>query len=286
MSLIRRVEVTVLVEDSTNMDKPDVLAKHGLSLFIQAETSEGELFLMMDTGPSPDVLNHNSKVMNIDLTKTMAIIISHGHYDHIGGLVGALKHMERGVPVIVHPQAFSPKFKVDPVIKYIGSPFNSADVEKLGGKLILSRNHVKIAGKVFSSGEIKRNMPVEEENDFWAVEKEIFIKDPLMDDQALFLNVKGKGLIVISGCAHSGIINTIKQAKEVMKENKVYAVLGGFHLIKASDERIQATINELLKVKPEFIAPCHCTGDKTINLLKEVFGDHCQRLRTGSTLKL
>ncbi len=284
--MIRRVEITVLVEDSTNIDKPDVIAKHGLSLFIQAETRRGELFLMMDTGPSPDVLNHNSKVMNIDLTETMAIIISHGHYDHTGGLMEALKHMERGVPVIVHPQAFNPKFKVDPVIKYIGPPFNFADVEKLGGKLVLSRNPVKIADEIFSSGEIKRNMPVEEENNFWTVDKEEFIRDPLMDDQALFLNIKGKGLVVISGCAHSGIMNTIKQAQEVMRENKVYAVLGGFHLIKASDERIQATVNELLKVKPEIIAPCHCTGDKTISLLKKVFGDHCQRLQTGSTLKL
>lgn len=147
-------------------------------------------------------------------------------------------------------------------------------------------NPITIVKGVMTSGEIHRALAYEKVKDFWKIEGGVFKHDIMPDDQALMVSIDGRGLIVLSGCAHAGIVNTIRHAQKVTNVTDVYAVLGGFHLKNADDKRIQLTIKDLLKIDPEVIRPCHCTGSKAIHQLIRAFGDRCKPLRTGDTIEL
>jgi len=284
--LIKKVKLTVLVEDSVAESESSLVAKHGLSFFVEAVTSDGEVSILMDTGPSPEVLLHNVDVMGTDLRKTEAIVLSHGHYDHVSGLIRALKCIGKRVPIIVHPKIFNPKFKVKPFLMFRGAPFTLSDVEMAGGVLLRSENPVTIAHGITTTGEVERTFPLESVEGFWTVDNGRFVKDVILDDQALLIDVESKGLVVVTGCAHSGVVNTIIHAKKTTKTNKIYAVLGGFHLASVSNNKIETTLKELERLSPKFIGPCHCTGTKAIKRLEEAFGNRCNPLQTGDVVEL
>lgn len=284
--MIKKLKLTVLVEDSVSPSRRDLIAKHGLSVLAEGEADGNRFSLLMDTGPSPDMVLHNAEVMGVNLRKISAVFLSHGHYDHTGGLIGILEHIGKKIPVIAHPKAFGVKLKLEPNLKYIGSPFKPIEVEASDGVILLARNPVTIMEGIMTSGEIERNTPYEKVRGFWTIDGENFKEDTMPDDQALTFSVEGKGLAIVSGCAHAGIINTIRQIQKVTGIDKIYAILGGFHLTRADDKRIQSTIKELLKIDPKIVSPCHCTGSKAIRRLTEAFGDRCKPLRTGDTIQL
>jgi len=283
---MKRVKFTVLVEDSLSASKKasGLKAKHGLSIFV--ETSKPKLKLLMDTGPSSNILLRNMEVLSASLKNIDAILLSHCHYDHTGGLHGTLKEMKKDIPVIAHPDIFSPNFKLAPNLKYIGSPFKLFELESFGGIFLLAKNSVRIADGVVTTGEIERITPYEKPQGFWTVENDRFVEATMRDDQALMLNLEDKGLVVVSGCAHAGIINTIKHAQKLTGVSKVHAVIGGFHLTDSEEERVKATINDLAQINPDFIYPCHCTGSKAVRHLVESFKGRCNPLRTGDTFNL
>jgi len=282
--MVKELRLTVLAEDSVNTSKLDLTAKHGLCIL--AETKKPKVSLLMDTGPSPDIVLQNAETLGVDLKKIGAVFLSHGHYDHTGGLVGILKHVGKKVPVIAHPRVFDIKLALKPSLISIGFPSKLSEVEAAGGVMLLARNPVTLAKGVMTSGEIGRETPCERVEDFWTVDEGNFKEDTMPDDQALIFSVEGKGLTIVSGCAHSGIVNTMRQAQKVTGFDKIGAVLGGFHLEKADDKRIESTLKEFLKVNPEVVGPCHCTGTKAIRRLAEALGERCRRLRTGDTIEL
>lgn len=284
--MVKKVKVTVLVEDSVNAEKTNLMAKHGLSFFVEAVTSDGEVSVIMDTGPSSEALLHNIDVMGINLRKTDVIVLSHGHYDHIGGLIEALKCIGKRVPVVLHPKIFNPKFKVKPFLMFRGAPFTPSDVEMAGGVLLYAENPVTITEGVTTTGEVERTLALGSVEGFWTVDDGSFVKDIMLDDQALLIDIEGKGLVVVTGCAHSGVVNTVRHAKKIMGTDKVYAVLGGFHLASAKNNRIEATVKELEKLNLEFIGPCHCTGSKVVKRFKKAFGDRCVPVQTGDIVEL
>lgn len=284
--MIKKVKLTVLAEDSVSALRRDLIAKHGLSFLVEGRVDGNRFSLLMDTGPSPDVVLHNAETMGIDLSKIDLIFLSHGHYDHTGGLIGILKHINKKVPVIAHSQIIDAKLKFEPILKHIGAPFKLSDVETSGGIMLFARNPVTIAKGIVTSGEVERGVAYEKVENFWTIDEEKFGEDILPDDQALIININRKGLAILSGCAHSGIINTIRQARKVTGVNKIYAVIGGFHLKKADDKKIKSTINEFLNIAPEVIGPCHCTGFKAVHQLAQTFGHRCKPLRTGDTIEL
>jgi 7,8-dihydropterin-6-yl-methyl-4-(beta-D-ribofuranosyl)aminobenzene 5'-phosphate synthase len=284
--VVKKAELAVLVEDSASPDKPNLSAKHGLSFFVKAKTSDGEVSLMMDTGPSPDVLFNNVEMMSIDLRKTEVVMLSHAHYDHTGGLIEVLKLMEKGVPVVAHPKIFDPKFKVRPSLKSIGASFRPSDIEAAGGMPLLAVNPVELSQGIMASGEVERKATFEKAEGFWTVNNGRFVEDMMPDDQSLIINIEGKGLVIVAGCAHSGIINTIEHAQKISETKRVFAVLGGFHLARADEKRIQTTVTELTKLDLSFIGPCHCTGSKAVNKIAEALGDRCRRLHTGDIVRL
>jgi len=283
--VVKNVEITVLIEDSNSSAKPHLKAKHGLAFFIKAKIDDNEVTIMMDTGPTPEDLLHNVDTMGINLQNVDVIALSHAHYDHTGGLIEALKQMKKRVPVIAHPTLFGPKLKIMPHLKLIGTPFKSSDVESVGGVPLLATDPVKIADGITTTGEVPRTTAFERVRGFWTVHNRRFVEDIMLDDQSLVIDVENKGLIVVSGCAHSGIINTIKHAQKITDNSRVYAVLGGFHLWNAENKKIQATVDELEKIDPKFIGPCHCTGKKATKKIAETFGDRFHPLHTGDIIE-
>jgi len=285
--LIESLRLTVLVEDTVEeSNKKKLITGHGLSILVEAEVNGVDVCVLMDTGPSSKALLNNIDVLGVNPRRVDAVVLSHGHYDHTDGLMGALKSVGKRVPVLAHPEAFNLKFSVDPKLRFNGSAFTVADVEGAGGIPFLSKDFIKIADGIITTGEIERLTSYERVKGFWTIKNNRVVKDSMPDDQALVIDMKDKGLVVITGCAHAGVVNTVNYARKITGTSRVYAVLGGFHLIDASEERIEATIRDLARFDPMFLGPCHCTGEKAISRIKEAFGDKCHRLRTGDTVTL
>jgi len=283
--LVKKLTIRVVVENSTSIRNIKLLGKHGLCMFLEAETEKEKTTILMDTGPSPDVTLHNIDKIGLDLSKVDLIFLSHGHYDHTGGLVEVLKKIGKKTPVIGHPAILNPKY-VAKKFRPIGLPFKPSEIEAVGGELLLTKNPVKIAENIWSTGEIERITEFEKVKGFLTVENGILKEDLIPDDQALIVNVEGKGLVVISGCAHAGIINTVKYAQKITGNNKVYGVLGGFHLEGVPQERLKATIKELDNLKPKIVGPCHCTGFKAINQISNFFKENFVLLQTGDVVEI
>ena len=285
--MIKGLTLTVVIENTASMEKSSLLAQHGLSLLLEIDfVNSDKVTVLMDTGPSPETTLHNVGAMGVDLSMVDIVFLSHGHYDHTGGLIGVLKRLGKKVPVIAHPSVFEPKLKSEPHLKSIGSPCTLSEVEAAGGIMLCAKNTINLGKGVMTSGQIERSTTFEKTQGFQTIKEGLFIEDYLPDDQALIVHIEGKGLAVISGCAHSGIINTLRHAQKIASVNDIYAVIGGFHLEKANDEQIKSTIDELKRLSPKIIAPCHCTGLKAINHLINSFGNQCKPLRTGDILKL
>ena len=276
----------MVVEDSDSQVDARLWSQHGLSFFLEVDLGPEKMRILMDTGASPEVTLHNFALLEIDPADLDMIILSHGHYDHTGGLVGVLGDVHRRIPVLAHPQIFSPKLKISPFLKYIGLPFSRAKAEAAGAVFLLSRSPVPLAEGLTTTGEVKRDEPLETVEGFWTVRNGQYCQDSILDDQALVANVDGKGLVVISGCAHAGIINTVRQAQRITGIKEVYAVIGGFHLSSVIPERVEATAKSLGRFDPEVVRPGHCTGQRAVSRLQEVLGDRCQPLSCGDVIDL
>jgi len=282
---VKKVQISLLIEDSKSSDKPQLRNKHGLSFFIKAKIGDDKVTVLMDTGPSPEALLYNSNKLSINLDDVDVIVLSHGHYDHTGGLYEALKQMKRRVPVVGHPTVFEPKLSMMPHLRLIGAPVTSSDIEAVDGVPVFASDPVKIADGITTTGEVPRISAFETVRGFWTVHDQRLIEDNMVDDQSLIIDVEDKGLVVVAGCAHAGIINTIKHAQRITGNRKLHAVLGGFHLISADDNRIQATVSELKKFDPKLVGPCHCTGKNAIKKIAEAFGERYHPLHSGDSIE-
>jgi 7,8-dihydropterin-6-yl-methyl-4-(beta-D-ribofuranosyl)aminobenzene 5'-phosphate synthase len=241
------------------------IAEHGFSMLIRVFDS-GELHtILFDTGSSFSGIILNARRMGVKLAEVECVVLSHGHYDHFMGLPAAVKAIGRsGLPIIVHSDMFRRRgvarkdgtVRVHPKFPSEGEVKPAVYVEARKPRLIAD-------GLALISGEIPRRTVFEK----GFPQGRIFIDgrwepDPyIWDDRSLIINVKRKGLVVLSGCGHAGIINTILYAQHLTGIETVYAVIGGLHLSgKDFEGRIDQTVRELKRINPKIVAPSHCTG--------------------------
>jgi 7,8-dihydropterin-6-yl-methyl-4-(beta-D-ribofuranosyl)aminobenzene 5'-phosphate synthase len=260
----------VLMESTEIAQRPPLipplapLAEHGLSILLKVFSGAEEHHVLFDTGQSPICLTNNLDLLKLDAQKIECIVISHGHVDHVMGLIAALSRARPNIPVIAHPDIFAERRHRSPDGHTFNIPaLNEADLREKGvNVLIMEKPSVIASGLVLLTNRVER--VTEFEKGFPSVDAKIdgqWIVDPFNDDQALAVKVKGKGLVVIAGCSHAGIINTVRYCCKLAGTEKVHAVLGGFHLNdKIFDPIIGPTITEMKKIKPDYIVPMHCTG--------------------------
>ena len=247
-----------------------VLAEHGFSALVTAMTEEQPRTMLLDFGFSEDVVARNAAALGVNLTKVEVAALSHGHLDHFGGLAQVAARIgKKGLELVLHPVAFRRNRYMEPTqdMKFRMPPLEEEKVEAAGFKVTKSKEALLLLnGDVLFLGEIPRRTSFEKGLP-WAFYEENGqrVWDPTEDDTALVLNLGNKGLIVISGCAHSGIVNTVEYAREITGISKVHAIMGGFHLTgPAFEPIIDDTIKSIKRIGPDYIIPTHCTGRKAI----------------------
>ena len=192
--MLQDLRLTIVVENSASLGNSSVWAQHGLSIFLELELGSERMKLLMDTGASSEVMLHNADALNLDLRNIDLICLSHGHYDHTGGLMGILQRMNGRVCILAHPDIFAPKLKARPILKFIGPPFTRAEAEAAGAIMLESRGPVALAPGVMTTGEVPRIETFEKVEGFWTIKDGQYCQDSIPDDQALAINMPGKGL--------------------------------------------------------------------------------------------
>jgi 7,8-dihydropterin-6-yl-methyl-4-(beta-D-ribofuranosyl)aminobenzene 5'-phosphate synthase len=289
-----RLEVTVLVDNYSDVflqgsafaqrllsAPPNLpLGEHGFSCLIKVQSSADEHIVLFDAGASTICLFHNAKLLNIDLAKIKLVALSHGHFDHYGALLQLLKDGGNNISLVLHPDALLERrlnIKAIGIIVDMGM-LNEAELRQTGVTIhkiaeasTLADDLIMLTGEVERVTDFEKGFPLGEAkiDDKW-------VADSFRDDQGLVVNLKGKGLVVCSGCSHAGIINTIKYARKVSGVEKIHAVIGGFHLTGPFFEPlIDETVEEMKKICPDIIVPTHCTGWKAINRFVDSMPQQC-----------
>ena len=272
---VDQVRVTTLVENSINPflkerdgvqrrhpEKGTFLAEHGWAALIETTTGTEKHTLLLDAGLSTTTLLHNMVRLKIDPAPIEALVVSHGHDDHTGAVAAVAQRTKQPLPVYVHPAAFRERWYIPPEGRRRGPwRIKQEDWASDDVKIVKTEESCQIGPGCIVTGSIPRANDFElPPKHYYYRENEAFHPETLPDDQAVVVVVKDKGLVVVSGCAHTGIVNTVHHARAITSEERVWAVIGGFHLARASRECMEATIAELQALRPATVAPGHCTG--------------------------
>jgi 7,8-dihydropterin-6-yl-methyl-4-(beta-D-ribofuranosyl)aminobenzene 5'-phosphate synthase len=286
---VEKVEVTCLVDNNIDLVLPNtevarrpvltrnwykqpLVAEHGFCVALTLQAEGVKHRLLFDSGLDPSSASRNADVLLFDLSNCESLISSHGHIDHAGGLLNLRKKMNsiQRIPLVLHEDAFRNRLVKFQDGRTIDLPApNRSFLTNAGYDVIEKRSpSLWIGDRVITTGEIPRTNSFEKgfPNHYSEVEDGKMEPDPLIkDDQAIILRVKDKGLVVITGCGHAGIINTLNYAKELTGEDRICSVFGGMHLSGGLFEPIiPTTVKELEKLKPTFVVPCHCSGLKAM----------------------
>ena len=275
------MRIYVLIEDYSGYESP-FLAQHGVSFLLEKDGKR----ILFDTGQSAEPILHNMRLLGLDPSSHIDyIFLSHCHYDHTGGLLGILRAIGRRVPVIAHPTIFRRHFITKPYLREVGVPFRRGDIEELA-ELYLTSGPLEIMEGVYSTGEIRDREEFEKtELEVYTIENGRTVRDELRDDMSLVAKTS-EGIVVISGCSHAGIISIVKHAIRLTGDERIRAVIGGFHLIDASEERIQKTVEELQRLGVQEVYTGHCTGLKAEAALLEAYGENFHKLHSGTVIDI
>jgi len=262
-----KLRITTLSENTAVLG--NFLGEWGLSILVETE----EMNVLLDTGQSISAA-HNADILGIDLGQVDKIVLSHGHFDHTGGLRQVLGRMRKEVEIIAHPDMWQAKYsRREGLDRYIGIPFARRELEGLGANFKLTPEPVRLTDNIMTTGEIPMVTKFEEiDADLVVKEGTGFKPDKVLDDRALIINT-GAGLVVVLGCAHRGIINTLYYARELTGVKPICMVLGGCHLISATEERIWLTISALKELGVERLGVSHCTGMPAATVMAPEFGE-------------
>jgi 7,8-dihydropterin-6-yl-methyl-4-(beta-D-ribofuranosyl)aminobenzene 5'-phosphate synthase len=271
---VTRVPAPHFVEGSTI---PGLRAEHGFSALVTVRRGPSSHTVLLDTGITPDGLVANADLLGVDLSMVEAVVLSHGHFDHTGGLAGLTRRRGRGgLPLVLHPQAWSRRRIAAPGQAVRDLPtLNRAAVEAEGFDLVERRHpSLLLDGQILITGEIDRTTEYELGMPFHEAYRDAhWTPDPLIvDDQAIVVHLRGRGLVVLTGCGHAGAVNLVRHALRLTGEDRLCALLGGLHLSGTAFEPIiEPTVAALTDLAPDLIVPAHCTGWKAQHRLAAAF---------------
>jgi 7,8-dihydropterin-6-yl-methyl-4-(beta-D-ribofuranosyl)aminobenzene 5'-phosphate synthase len=272
------ITVMTLIENSVYAR--GLLAEHGLAFHIQA----GRRSLLFDAGQS-DLLLHNALKLGVSLAETEAIVLSHGHNDHTGGLTAAHQAAPKA-RLFLHRAALSPKFAGNPdgTSRSIGMDEASAETIRRAAKAVVwTSKPAEALDGIFVTGEIPRQSAFEDTGGPFFLDAACAQPDPLLDDQALFFDTQ-KGLVVLLGCGHAGVVNTLDYVQRLTNGRPIHTILGGLHLGTASPERMKKTIAAFRRWDVQQLAPGHCTSTAAMAQLWTAFPGRCTSCAVGASL--
>jgi len=260
----------------------------GLSMLVEA----GSEAVLLDTGYSDAVLR-NAAAGEVDLSRVNKIVLSHGHADHTGGLRLLLQRLRKRVEIYAHPDSWGKKYThqamagaKDKSYRYVGIPFCREELEELGAVFMLSREPAWLNEYMVTTGEVPLATSFEKVDDHMFLRSEEgYRPDPMTDDQALVVKTD-RGLVVLLGCAHRGLVNTLLHAQKITGVDKIYAVVGGTHLFRAPREQLEQSVAALHRLGVEKIGVSHCTGLAPAALLAQEFGEQFFFNNAGTVVEL
>ncbi len=270
------LRVTVISENTAY--GPGLLAEHGLAYWIETDSC----YVLFDTGQGA-VLAHNASRMGVPFHKVGAVVLSHGHYDHTGGLVDTLSTSPRAA-LYAHPAAFQPKFIKDTKGGYrdVGIPFAAKQaVQEHAEVPVETERPTLIAPGLTVTGRVPRVTDFEDTGGEFYLDSAGREPDPLEDDQSVFFE-SDAGTVVLLGCAHAGVINTLQYVRQLTGDRPIHAVLGGMHLVAASPERVKRTIEALRYFDVQYVGPAHCTGAEATAALWHALPGRCVACHAGA----
>jgi 7,8-dihydropterin-6-yl-methyl-4-(beta-D-ribofuranosyl)aminobenzene 5'-phosphate synthase len=261
------VKITILVD---NRAGDCLVPEHGLSLWIDA----GDCKVLFDTGQG-SALPLNAASLQVDLRKTDAMVLSHGHFDHTGGVAHVLK-TAGPIDTYCHPGVVLPRYSIRDLaprqIQMPGSCMIAIDALSQQ-RLHWVQEPMRISERVGVTGPILRETAFEDTGGPFFLDPGGRRADAMDDDLALWIQTD-PGLVVCVGCSHAGVVNTLNYILRLNPGSKIRAVVGGMHLLNASHDRIEQTIAALRALGPELLVPCHCTGDEPVDRMLAAFGNH------------
>jgi 7,8-dihydropterin-6-yl-methyl-4-(beta-D-ribofuranosyl)aminobenzene 5'-phosphate synthase len=311
LKTVDRIEVTTLMDNYIDLLLPStdiiirpplakegkikedtLLAEHGFSLLVTVYRGEDRHAILFDTGYTKVGVLHNMVQLGVDIEEIEAIVLSHGHMDHTGTLYGILDKISRTIPLVLHPDIFRyPRYtrRPDGAKSIWPKTLVKDDLERRNVDIVESKAPICIADDmIMVTGEVERTAPFEKgmPNALMEQDSEL-VHDPIIDDQSIAMKLNGKGLVVISGCAHAGIVNTLMYSQKMTGEQKIHAVMGGFHLSGPFFEKFHdPTVDALKKINPDILMPMHCTGWKAIQLFQKEFPESFVLNSVGSKVML
>lgn len=264
MSACDKLSLQILID---NHGQDELQTEHGFSIWIEY----GEHVILFDTGCSDSFIN-NAVKLGCDLSEVDTLVLSHGHYDHTGG-ISALFALNPHISVIAHPAVMtSPRYSLHPdkAPHMIAMPEPQLDtLQSLPlSQRVLTHKPFEIGCGCYFSGEIPRMSAFEDVGGPFYLDTEKVHPDTLSDDASIWFETDA-GLIIVTGCCHSGLMNTVQYIQNVSGEKRVAAIIGGLHLVHADKERLHLTAQALNEWKPDFVVTCHCSGSDAVQVLKQ-----------------
>lgn len=278
--MVSDMRIRILVD---NRAGEGLVEEHGFSLWLEVSGRK----ILFDTGQGKALLP-NAAALGCELGRIDALVLSHGHYDH-SGAVAEVVRMTASARIFCHSGAFVPRYSIrtgeNP--RNIAMPFHNGEA-----LFSVPDNRVQwvtrprmLAGGVGISGPIPRLHPLEDTGGPFFLDPEGRHPDPIRDDVAMWIETE-RGLVILTGCCHSGLINTVEHIRKVSGVGKVFGVIGGLHLVNASRERIESTCIALRQWNPAFVVPCHCTGDEAQSYLRVALGERVMAGYAGLELNV